>query len=191
MPSVRRLEPTMKKQSIQNIADLDRLEAAVSASASLAMRSLAGLSGYAPIDALAAAKFSQIGRDPLDPNRPLNLIEQINQTFTYLASITGARWLLRQHPECVPLTLNLGTQSGFDIESNCGHFVAETFAATDPKSNDKLRKDLAKLGTSKAPHRFLFYLSPITDRRPHDEGISVVPLVHPVMARFRSVQSDA
>lgn len=181
----------MKKQSIQSIADLDRLEANVSTSASLAMRSLAALGGYDPIDALAAAKFSQIGCDPLDPSRPLNLVGQINQTFTYLASITGARWLQLQHPECAPLILNVGTQPGFDIESDCGQFVAETFAATDPKSNNKLKKDVVKLGTSKAPHRFLFYLSPVTDRRPHDKGMSVVPLVHPVMARLRSVQSDA
>jgi hypothetical protein len=191
MPSVRHLEPTMKKQIVVSPVDLDRLESAVSASAALAMRSLGALNGGTPIDALAAVKFDQIGRDPLDPNRPLNLIEQVNQTFTYLASIAGARWLLRQHPECAPLTLNLGTQPGFDIESSCGHFVAETFAATDPKSNDKLRKDLAKLRTAKARHRFLFYLSPVTDRRTHDEGISVVQLEHPVVSRFRSVQSDA
>lgn len=83
------------------------------------------------------------------------MIEQINQTFTYLASIDGARWLLREYPECAPLVLNLGTQSGFDIESSCGRFVAETFAATDPKSNDKLRKDLAKLRIARAQHRFV------------------------------------
>jgi len=181
----------MTKQSVQSLVELDQLEAAVLASAALAMRSLAELSSSAPIDALAAAKFARIGRDPLDPNRPLNLIEQINQTFTYLASIAGARWLLGQHPECAPLTLNLGTQPGFDIQSSCGQFVAETFAVTDPKSNDKLKKDLAKLGTSNAPHRFLFYLSPVTDRRTHDGGVSVVQLEHPVMTRFRSAQSDA
>ncbi len=180
-----------RKQSIQSPADLDRLEELVLASASVAMRSLGEMSDRPPIDALAAATFAQIGRDPLDPSRPLNLIEQINQTFTYLASIGGARWLLHRHPECAPLTLNLGTQAGFDIQSRCGQFVAETFAATDPKSNKKLKKDLSRLETSDAPHRFLFYLSPVTHRGPNHEGISVVLLEHPVMVSFRSVQRHA
>lgn len=180
-----------RKQSIQSPADLDRLEELVLASASVAVLSLAEVASRPPIDALAAAKFAQIGRDPLDPSRPLNLIEQINQTFTYLASVAGARWLLHQHPECAPLTLNLGTQGGFDIQSCCGQFVAETFAATDPRSNKKLKKDLSRLEASNAPHRFLFYLSPVKHRGPEHDGISVVPLEHPVMASFRTVQSDA
>lgn len=179
----------MKKRSVENFADLDRLESAVLVSAALAMQSLGTLSGCAPIDALAAVKFAKVGWDPLDPHRPLNLIEQINQTFTYLASIEGARWLLGRHPECAPLVLNLGTQSGFDIESKCGRFVAETFAATDPKSNDKLRKDLAKLRAATVQHRFVFYLSPVTDMRIHDEGVSVVQLEHSVMSKLGSGQS--
>lgn len=180
----------MKQQIVTGLADLERLESAVSVSAALAVRSLRALNGGDPIGALAAMKFAQVGLDPLDPDRPLNLIEQINQTFTYLASIAGARWLLRLHPECVPLRLNLGTQSGFDIESSCGRFVAETFAATNPKSNDKLRKDLAKLRNATAQHRFVFYLSPVRDRRIHDEGVSVVQVEHPAMSRLCSVQSD-
>lgn len=44
-------------------------------------------------DALALLyqmKFCQVGCDPLDHLRPLNLIEQLNQIFTYVASFRAA-----------------------------------------------------------------------------------------------------
>ena len=36
-----------------------------------------------PINALQLMKFNQIGYDPLDVSMKLNLIEQLNQTFTH------------------------------------------------------------------------------------------------------------
>lgn len=62
-------------------------------------------------------KFEEIGCDPLDASRKLNLIEQLKQTFTYLASLKAAEYLLNHHPDMKSLTLNLGTQSGWDIET--------------------------------------------------------------------------
>lgn len=120
-------------------------------------------------------KFAEVGHDPLDSSRSLNLVEQLNQTFTYLASIAGARWLMPHHPECLPLTPNLGTTRGSDIVSKCGRFAAETFAATRPNSNDKLREDVQKVRHSGAAQKFVFYLSP-KPTAPKVEDVTVVRL---------------
>ena len=99
-----------------------------------------------PLDLLYRIKFEGIGCDPFDSRRSLNLVEQINQTFTYLASFKAAKMLFLWHQGLTSLRLNLGTQSGTDIESDCdGGISAEVFAAVAPSSNDKLRKDINKL----------------------------------------------
>ena len=36
------------------------------------------------LDVLQSIKFKKLGLDPLNPSRDLNLIEQVNQTFTCL-----------------------------------------------------------------------------------------------------------
>jgi hypothetical protein len=104
-------------------------------------------------------KFGPSGFHPAE-DRSLNLIEQVNQTFTYLASVEATRWLLRQHPEAVPFRLNLGTASGSDIESTDGQIAAETFAAVDPQNNRKLDKDILKVGLTSAPRKYVFYICP-------------------------------
>ena len=175
-------ETTLKRQTITTTVDLDRLEAVISVSAAGAIHEIKRLfDSHDPLDALAVLKFGEAGKDPLDPQRSLNILEQLNQTFTYLASLAAARWLLNRHPECTPLILNLGTASGFDITSGCGRFVAETFAVTHPKSNDKLRKDIEKVRKSEVAYRFVFFLSPIAASKTMDEGVTVVQLDHPVM----------
>ncbi|MGE0273772.1 MAG: hypothetical protein AB7H88_15250 [Vicinamibacterales bacterium] len=103
--------------------DVAALEARIVASAQLSLQMLTMLDATDPLAALARIRFEPIGSDPLTPERRLNFVEQINQTFTYLASLEAARWLLTEHPECAPLVLNLGTLGGSDIESQClgGH----------------------------------------------------------------------
>ena len=175
----------MKKQRVFSTSDLDCLEKRISTSAEVAVRELRQfLDHTAAIDALAMLKFGKLGRDPLDPERHLNLVEQLNQSFTCLATIAAARWLLARHPECAPLTLNLGTTPGPDIVSECGQFVAETFAATHPRSNDKLRRDLARVRKVSALHRFVFFLSPVERRLMDDTDVTIVRLEHPGLARW-------
>ncbi|AKL96150.1 hypothetical protein CACET_c27050 [Clostridium aceticum] len=96
------------------------------------------------IDFFHTIKFTQIGKDPIK-DTSLNFIEQLNQTFTYLVSIEATKYLLKLHPEHAPYTMNLGTQSGYDILSNNGNIIAEVFSATSPTSNDKINKDCKKL----------------------------------------------
>jgi hypothetical protein len=61
------------------------------------------LNAKSGLEILALLKFTEAGRDPLEPTRALNLVEQLNQSFPYLASIGAALWLLTRHPDCAPL----------------------------------------------------------------------------------------
>lgn len=116
-----------------------------------------------PLELLERMKFEMTGVDPLDIDRPLNVIEQLNQTFTYLASFLGAAWLFNAHPKISSLTLNLGTASGWDIETeDQGGIIAEVFASVRPSNNNKLNSDISRLQKfgADAAHRYVFFLCP-------------------------------
>lgn len=121
----------------------------------------------APLELLRIMKFKQFGRHPTN-SRDLNLIEQINQTFTYLTSIRAAEVLFELHPEISELTLNLGTYSGSDIECPRKTLAAEVFAAVNPRNNRKLARDIAKVSRrSDVSYRYVFFNAPTHV----DEGI--------------------
>lgn len=169
----------MRRQSIATLADVVRLESLVATSGQRAATRLQQLLQVSTgLDTLARLKFAPVGCDPLDPERPLNVVEQLNQTFTYLASFAAAKWLLAKHPGSAPYTLNLGTMAGTDIVSADGQVAGEVFAATHPDSNDKLRKDMDKIGLSGAAHKYVFYLSPKGSRKPPRPGIQAIRLEH-------------
>ena len=105
-------------------------------------------------------KFGGIGFDPLDSKRKLNIVEQINQSFTYLASFYALEILFIEYPELAPFRLNLGTAPGSDIESECGELAAEVFAAVAPTSNQKLKKDINKVLETNAKLKFVFFMCP-------------------------------
>jgi hypothetical protein len=113
------------------------------------------------IQILRMMKFEKIGYDPLDSRRALNLTEQLNQTFTYLASLQAAVEIFNRHPSIQSLTLNLGTASGPDLQTDdTGGIVAEIFASVTPSNNGKLRKDVAKVDKLKAKYKYVFFLCP-------------------------------
>ncbi len=121
---------------------------------------------------LHALRFERIGCDPLDDSCALNIVEQLNQTTTYLVTLVGVAHLLRKHGS--PLRINLGTAAGHDIESLDGSVVAEAFAATSFASNRKLATDLAKLRSSRARHRYVFYYALKPWKRDADGGVTLV-----------------
>lgn len=149
---------------IHSTSDADALVSSIRAAAERTVRSLRDIlaNETESLQVLRLMKFSGIGHHPTE-DRPLNIIEQINQTFTYLASAEAARWVLLQHPLTQGVRLNLGTHSGLDLESVApGMVAAEIFAATHPNSNDKVRKDVARL-IDQAPHhahRYVFFSCP-------------------------------
>ena len=104
---------------------------------------------------LEELKFDRLGADPLKGTE-LNFIEQLNQMFSDLVVLEGARRLLCLYPE-KEFRLNLGPSSGFDIESIDGEIVAECFAVTTATSNRKLEKDCEKLLSKAAEKRKYIY----------------------------------
>jgi hypothetical protein len=106
-------------------------------------------------------KFDLSGQHPIE-DRHLNLIEQINQTWTYVAALEAARILLNRH-KAKEFELAPGAHAAltFDIESTCKKICAETFAAVRLQNNSKLEKDLSKLERHpKIKHRYIFFIAP-------------------------------
>jgi hypothetical protein len=113
-----------------------------------------------PLDLLTALRFQMVGCDPIS-GKALNIIEQINQTFTILASLRAVERLIEMHPEAKGFRLALGACSGRDIQSVEPDLVAaEVFCATHPGSNQKLKKDIARLKAETALHRYVFFAAP-------------------------------
>ena len=113
-----------------------------------------------PMALLKALRCEMVGHDPLTGD-PLNVVEQLNQTFTILVTLRAIERLIELHPEAGGFRLALGTSSGRDIESVVPALVAaEVFAATHPASNQKLKNDLARLAGDPARHRYVFFAAP-------------------------------
>jgi hypothetical protein len=144
---------------IHSPSELDDLERKVLAAAERAVTEIR-LAGGAGIEFLRRLTFEECGRHPME-DRALNLVEQVNQTFTYLASFRAAKELFRLHPEVRGLRLNLGTKAGSDIEDvERVVLAAEVFAAVRPQSNRKLFKDINKVASSLAANKYVFFLAP-------------------------------
>jgi hypothetical protein len=113
-----------------------------------------------PLKLLTALRFQAVGHDPLT-GEALNVIEQINQTFTILVSLRAVERLIEMHPEVNGFRLALGTSSDRDIKSVEPDLVAaEIFSATHPGSNQKLKKDIARLASDPSRHRYVFFATP-------------------------------
>jgi len=113
-----------------------------------------------PMSLLRAMRFDTVGHDPLT-GEPLNIVEQLNQTFTILVTLRAIERLFELHPDAGGYRLALGTSSGRDIESvKEGLVAAEVFSATSPASNQKLKKDQMRLATDPAQHRYVFFCCP-------------------------------
>lgn len=164
--------------TIRSQEDLQQYLNAIEDATEKAVAALAGAASAR--EALRRMKFEKIGFHPIE-GRPLNLIEQVNQTFTYLVALKATEWLLKQHPEAKGFRLAPGATMALplDIMSIEEDFVsAETFAATHPGSNRKLVKDLAKLRSSKARYRYAFFYAPSfpagrTEKLERDAGVEV------------------
>ena len=61
------------------------------------------------IEVLRRMKFTKIARHPL-ADRPLNLVEQINQTWTCLVSLRALPFLFERHPDAGGFRLNTSAQ---------------------------------------------------------------------------------
>jgi hypothetical protein len=142
---------------LDNAEQIQHLRARVRDSvdrAATAMREL--LKDQPSMIALASMKFEERGFHPVEGRR-LNLIEQVNQTFTYLVSLAAAEDILVRHPGSAPIHLNLGTSAGYDLVSPSENVVAEVFAAVRRTNNRKLVKDVIRVDRSEAKHKYVFF----------------------------------
>jgi hypothetical protein len=164
---------------VQTVEDTDRLMAKVWEAAESAQKWIGTQTGD-PLDMIRRIKFESVGFHPID-HRSLNLIEQINQTWTFVVAISAARQLLKLHPDVGGFRLAPGAHASLplDIMSEKDGLVgAETFAAVSPYNNDKIKKDLEKLKGRSEKYRYVFFMSPQfqgNERRPQFErdGIQV------------------
>jgi hypothetical protein len=146
---------------VRSIEEADDLMAIVRASAARAQAWIAAQTGD-PLDMLRRMKFDPIGFHPID-DRPLNLVEQINQTWTFAVAIVATRQLLSLHPDVGGFRLAPGAHASLDLDImsvEAGQVGAETFAAVTPRNNGKLAADLAKLAARPEHHRYVFFMSP-------------------------------
>lgn len=165
--------------TVRTPEEADELMAAVEASAARACDWISAQTGD-PFDMLRRIKFEPIGFHPIE-DRPLNFIEQINQTWTFAVAIAAAKQLLLLHPAVGGFHLAPGAHASLDLDVMSVEpyeVGAETFAAVSPSNNGKLAADLAKLGQRPERHRYVFFMSPLfpgNRRRPQFErdGVEV------------------
>ena len=148
-----------RRPIIRTIADAEGMHAQMLAGAARTVDWLRSFSGE-PMALLKSLRFEMVGHDPLT-GEPLNVVEQLNQTFTILVTLRAVERLIELHPDAGGFRLALGTSSGRDIESVAPDMVAaEVFSATHPNSNQKLKNDLARLSADPARHRYVFFAAP-------------------------------
>lgn len=147
---------------IRNAAEAGELAEQVRESATRLQSWIRAFSGNG-LDLLRAMKFDQVGTHPLN-GHALNAIEQVNQTWTYLTALAAVRVLFTLHPDAGSFRIAPGAHAAqpLDVMSEIEGLVgAETFAAVDPRNNQKLAKDLKKLTGRAEMHRYVFFCSPM------------------------------
>jgi hypothetical protein len=136
-------------------------------------------------------KFNQIGYDPLDSSIKLNLIEQLNQTFTYMASFLAAKYIFEHHKSVGKIHLNLGTESGSDLESSDGSIVGEVFATTNIQNNGKLMKDIERVkAVQQAKHRYVFFIAPEIAEGPYSYKSTRIDLEDVKIISLKQLNAD-
>jgi hypothetical protein len=149
-----------KRRTILTFAEAEDMHVKLAESAAHTAKWLAARTNDDPMSPLRAMRFDAVGHDPLT-GEPLNVVEQLNQTFTILVSLRAIEQLFEIHPDAGGFRLALGTSSGRDIESVKERLVAaEVFSATRPTSNQKLKKDQMRLVSDPAQYRYVFFCCP-------------------------------
>ena len=99
-----------RRPVIRSIADAELMHAQI---LDAAARTAAWLRSFdaEPMTFLRKLRFQTVGHDPLT-GQPLNVVEQLNQTFTILFSLRAVETLIELHPEAGGFKLALGTSSG-------------------------------------------------------------------------------
>jgi hypothetical protein len=162
--------PSGKLIVIHTLGEADALLDSLNRTADQVATWVRGFNG-SPLQLIKHMKFDTVGFHPISGDA-LNVIEQVNQTWTYAAALLATRQLLALHPEAAPYRLAPGAHASQDLDiMSCtpGLVGAETFAAVKPTNNRKLAQDRAKLLNRPELHRYVFFMSPAypgTKRQP-------------------------
>lgn len=147
--------------TVQSVEDADRLMGLIR-SAAVNLQKWSATQSCDPLDMLRRMKFEAVGFHPI-AGHALNIVEQINQTWTFAVAVAAARQLLLLHPDAGGFRLAPGANAclALDIMSEVEGLVgAETFAAVTPSNNGKLAADLCKLALRSEKYRYVFFMSP-------------------------------
>ena len=82
--------------TVRDLSELDELQDRIRQSADHAHEWIQAQTE--PLEMLRAMKFEMAGFDPMKPDRRMNLIEQINQTWTFAVAVEATRKLFELHP---------------------------------------------------------------------------------------------
>ena len=146
-----------------NIDEIPAVREKVRAAAQVTRQALAEQLVHNPMEAMFTLKFEEFGRHHLEA-RTLNIIEQLNQSFTVMASLAAAEYLLDRFGNFGGLQLNPGTRRGRDIQSLNPQNVtieAEVFTCGRSYFRRKLRNDTERFIGANAEHCFVFFYCPI------------------------------
>lgn len=146
-----------KTRIIKNKDELNKLRSEIMGSLDKSVVMIKELMGS--MDSLSffkKIKFEKTVTDPLTGEAE-NFAEMIDQCQTYLVTIMGAKYLLDKFPD-TEFTVHLGNVSGYDIISKDESIIAECFASTNYKNNNKLYNDLKSLSENKtAKYKYEFF----------------------------------
>jgi hypothetical protein len=157
------------QMSVKTLADVDRYLTRIIASTRRAQERIAALD-INSLELFRLMKFGSVGFHHLIDEREINLVEQINQTWNYIAALAAARLLLSMHQEAGGFELATVAHAALALDIMSGRrglVGAEVFAAVTPNNNRKLKGDLDKLTKRDEVHRYVFFLSPKYPRNEH------------------------
>jgi hypothetical protein len=91
------VDPMVRRRVICTVAEAEAMHAKLVESAARTAKWLAAYSGE-PMALLRSLRFETVGGDPLT-GVPLNIIEQLNQTFTIIVTLHAIERLIELHPD--------------------------------------------------------------------------------------------
>lgn len=150
---------------LHNLDEIQVRRDQIRAAAQVTRQALAEQLVWNPMEAMFTLKFREFGRHHLEA-RPLNIIEQLNQSFTVMASLAAAEHLLDHYGDFGGLELNPGARSGRDIQSHNPQDLAieaEVFTCGRSDFRRKIMNDTRRFEGANADHCFVFFYCPITN----------------------------
>lgn len=159
---------------IRNVSQITKLERSAHKAANATLRQVRQeVRGFRRgTEFLWCAKFDRTRTSACEKDRKLTVLEQANQTMTWLAGLCAVRVLLKLHPEAKRFEVCYPTEKGFDIVGKGVRVRAEVFATKDTSVRPRLRKVCARL-CEKSPRtrNYIFFCSPRYAKTHRQKGL--------------------